>query len=47
MTASGYMTAAVAVNRYLDISAGVMGGSGFGSKRLNGYVQVIPKNLLE
>ena len=39
MTASGYMTAAVAVNRYLDISGGVIGGSGFGAKRLNGYLQ--------
>ena len=35
MTGSGYMTAAVAVNRYLDISGGVAPGS----KRLSGYVQ--------
>jgi len=37
MTASGYMTAAVAVNRYLDISGGVIGGHA--GKRLNGYLQ--------
>ena len=34
MTASGYMTAAVAVNRYLDISAGATSNN-----RLNGYLQ--------
>ena len=34
MTASGYMTAAVAVNRYIDISAGATS-----TNRLNGYLQ--------
>ena len=34
MTASGYMTAAVAVNRYMDITAGATS-----NKRLSGYCQ--------
>ena len=38
MTASGYMTAAVAVNRYLDISGGVVAAAS-ASTRLSGYIQ--------
>lgn len=37
MTASGYMTAAVAVNRYLDICGGALPAAA--NKRMNGYLQ--------